>query len=125
MKNKSGGAIVEFALAVPLFLFMAAMLVFFGRAVLMRERALRAARLGADLTGTGWVAPAEVEAQVRDYLSHVDLDSSPAWEIESGRFLETPASHFYTLFQTKVSRHFGWLSLPITEAVVVEKSGGA
>jgi hypothetical protein len=101
MNYRRGAAITELALAAPLFGMALAACVTFVRTSAMRQRALAVARFGAELKSSGLVSDQDADREVVMAASALHLPAATPFEL--GRFLETPASHFYRLDYARVN----------------------
>lgn len=117
-----GSAIVETALSVLVASVLLSGSVFIGRTALAARRAHGLARYAAALSAAG--VPADiVDAEVRDYASHLETDLS--WTL--GRYAGSASATFYRLSEAKVAADIALPPLAggghrtMTERAVVEE----
>lgn len=123
MTNKQNGSvIVEFVLLIPMFVLIAGLLLAFVKTSLARLRGVALAHYGASLQATGLFPTEDLETELSAY--HAALRLPGEWEMENGRFTDTPAARFYQLMKTSVEFRVRQLVWRETAAVQASFSTG-
>lgn len=120
-KNKKGQFVVEFVLGLGVWTALFSGMVYVGRLLLTQQRVHQVARLGTMLQATGRLSDDVIRESMRDYAEELSRSNSNLWQIEMGRFLETPASRFYRLVQTRVTAPIPRFGKTISDVVVCQR----
>ena len=124
-KKQKGQFVVEFVLGFGIWVTVFSGIIFLSRLLILRQRIHQVARLGTLLQSTGRLSNEAIESELRNYSDHISLTGTTPWTFEMGRFLETPASRFYRLVQTRVTAPLGHAGRSVSEVVVCQQEEGA
>ena len=88
--NRRGGAVVEFALVVPIFILLVFGMVAFGRAVMVQQGLVKPSSEGARHAVPDGSTLAEIESRIDGYLSPSMIDGASVQYEVNGVIVENP-----------------------------------